>query len=500
MLRHQVKPLSRPSLTRPGATTLLAAALAVHFIALLVAWHFPPALNSDSAEGFRIWHSWRHGAPWNHAVMPDPGNIARDTSVFQAWWSPGQYLLAGPFEWLGLTLGQAIAVGGFVAAVSALLGFERLFRSLGFDPVTAAWAVLALACNWTLTRTYGDYLGGEPALLAVLPWLILLTRRALAAGAAAWLLLPAAFWIGSMAKNSYLPMAAGLIAGFRGARLEWSRPFAAGTLAEGLRWLGWLGLGYLLFWATYLRLGYNPTSAAAPVAWWLAAGTLGGFPATSIFSAGTALGRVFLHPTHPLIADLRWHPVALVLAGLGGLALECGIIRREWSARPVYARLLVGVFAAYTGFFALLLLLQRVPGWEERWFKPAGFLLLPGLIAAIRTARPRFAAWLLGLAVAASCAYGLGALANRARYLHGLHNVGRSGITQHVIAPDALAVLHQLDDTLPPGALVVVPSPEIALELRRVRVMSTDAAMRLPALIAAWHEAGRASDLVVLAN
>src|SRR5207249_1908073 len=133
----------------------------------------PPAMNSDSATGFYVWDCWRAGAPWNHMVVPDAANIARDITLFQAWWTPGQYLVTAPWQLVGMSLGHAIVFGSFIAALSTLAGFLYLYRSFEFCDQTVAWALLAAACNWTLTRPYGDYMGGETALLAVLPWLII---------------------------------------------------------------------------------------------------------------------------------------------------------------------------------------------------------------------------------------------------------------------------------------------------------------------------------------
>lgn len=481
----------------------LAAAFALHLVFLVVAWMYPPAVNSDSATGFLVWESWQRGAAFNHVTVVDPADISRDRTYFQAWWSPGQYLIVAPWQWLGLSLGQAIAVGGFVITALGLWGYARLFLRFGFDRVTCGWAVLAVACNWTLTRTYGDYVGGEPALLAVLPWVALGLRAALAQRWSTWLSIPALCWVGSMAKLSFPPVAAGLIAGFRGEALVRQPLFSATNLRELARWAGWFGLGQLLVWATYLRWGPNPTASHAGEnhpAWWIALPEILAFPVTSVFSLGSLASRIFLHPSQPLLPariDLAW-----LFAGMSlwTVPLLIWILRREWRIRREYARVLVGVLAAYTGFFLLVVALGSATGLEDRYFKPAGFLLLPGIVACVIAAKPRFAAVLLGGALVLSCLYGVAAVANRARHLARLDNVGRRGITHNVVSREGLRVLHALDDSLPRDALIAVPSPEMALELMRVRRLATHAIMMPPEQLAGQPHRGRTPEVIVVVN
>jgi hypothetical protein len=176
------------------------------------------------------------------------------------------------------------------------------------------------------------------------------------------------------------------------------------------------------------------------------------------------------------------------------------VVRREFALRPDYARLLVGVLAAYTAFFALIAILGSNTGMEERYFKPAGFLLLPGIVDCVRSGRPRKMAWIVGAALSVSSLYGVAAVVNRAHYLAALDNVGLRGITQHVISRDALRALHEIDAALPPDSLIVVPSPEIALDVRHARVMSTHAAMTPAAELASSQYRGRVKNLIILAN
>ncbi len=488
---------------RPTLPATFWAAIILHAVFALVGWFVPPSMNSDSATGFYVWDSWRAGAPWNHMIVPDSADLARDASFFQSWWSPGQYLVVAPWQLLGLSLGHAIVIGGFVATLAALLGFWRLYRTYGFGEAPAGWAVLAVACNWTLARTYGDFMGGETALLAVLPWVILAMRRAVEAGTLSWLAIPALYWLGAMAKNSYIPIGAGLIAGLRGLRL-WGRPWlSAPKFTELARWAGWFALGHFLFWFTYLRLGTAPGAdfgGRIHPDWWISAFRVLGFPISAIYSLGNILGRIFLHPSHPLVSDMAalWPLHALVAAAAVGISVW--LLRREFSLRPAWARLVLGVTLANLAFFGLVLLWRDPAGLEERFFKPVAFLFLPALVAVAGGGRPRWLGSLLCAALVVSSLYGVASYANRAHYLAGLANPGFRGTTQNVLSADGLRVLHALDAALPPRSLVVVPSPEMALEVRRVRVLPTHAVMMETAQLSALRYHGRTGNLVVLVD
>lgn len=491
-------------MARPRVRHLaLFIAFALHLALCLTAWRHPPYLNSDSATGFLIWDSMKAGAGWSHLISPSPDNLAVDRSEFVAWWSPGQYLVAGPLEYFGLSLGHAIALGCLLAAVAGLLGYWRLFLALEFPPAVAAWSVLAISTNWTMTRPYGDYLGGEVALLAVLPWLILLLRAALRWRGWAWLAAPLIYWLGCMAKLAFSPVGAGLIVGLN-LPAAWAKrrePAAAAGIL--LRCAAWLALGHLLLWDTFLRRGPNPGTSAGggthpPL--WDAALQLLGRPVSSAFSWGNMIERIFLFPSAPRVSDpLALWPLDAAMA-LASVALIIAVLRRETVLRPAYAGLVLGVLAAMECFYALTVALNLSTGLDDRMFKPLGILLVPGLVAWVGARHRAWAGRLVAAAGAASMLYGAVAAVNRLHTIDRIANVGRQGITQHVVSPAGLAELHRLDDTLPTGSIIFVPSPEIALDVRRTRVISTHAVQMTSELLARQRYQGRVPALVIVVN
>ena len=479
----------------------LAALVVLHAAVALAAWHFGAGMNSDSATGFQLWDNWRAGHPFNHQLAPDPADLARDVSFFQAWWSPGQYLIVAPLQLLGLTLGQSIALGTFFWTGLGLVGWWRLYTVGGFDEPTRLASIVVLGCNWTFLRNYGDYMGGELALLSLAPWLILALWTVAARGSAALLLLsPALVWLGTMAKNTFLPVAAAtlLVARWRWPLLP-VRRLALDLTVIGLA----LALGQGLFWLTFLSHGWHPGS-----------GGLGGlssdaslnlarlvsFPLGGVFSLQNLLGRVFLHPSAPRAAgwtDLA--PLLLVLAVVLG-ALTLWLVRRELALRPAYGRLVAATTLASLAFFALFAVTRDVAGLEERFLRPCSFLLLPAVVAALRAG----GSWLLRAPLLAlafvGTAYGAASGPLRARHIANADNTSSRGVHQAALSRAAFAELRALDQRLPAGSLIVLPSPDAALERFRCRVWATHFEMASTDSVAPQDFTGSVPALLLVAS
>ena len=71
--------------------------------------------------------------PGNHWASPDPQDITKDISTFMSIWSPGQHVVPGVLEALGLSLGHAVIATVAVFSVIGLLGWWVLYRAFGFS-------------------------------------------------------------------------------------------------------------------------------------------------------------------------------------------------------------------------------------------------------------------------------------------------------------------------------------------------------------------------------
>lgn len=90
-----------------------------------------PVIWSDSGWGLLAW-DLRHGLPWNHWASPDPQEIGRDISTFMSTWSPGQHVVPGVLQALGLSLGHAVIATHAIFSVAGLIGWFMLYRAFGF--------------------------------------------------------------------------------------------------------------------------------------------------------------------------------------------------------------------------------------------------------------------------------------------------------------------------------------------------------------------------------
>ena len=134
-------------------------------------------MYSDSAYGFLVWDSMLGGASFNHWILPDFSDIARDQDLFMAVWSPGQYLFAGPLEHWGLGLGAAMNVVTIVFTALGLVGWYRLYRQWKFPATSAVVALAITAGSRHFALPFGIYNGGEVLLFGGMPWFLLLLGR-----------------------------------------------------------------------------------------------------------------------------------------------------------------------------------------------------------------------------------------------------------------------------------------------------------------------------------
>jgi len=156
---------------------VIAAIVALNVAFLASAVVARPKVASDASSGMLVWSSMEHGSRWNRFFEPDPTDIAATRQNFLTWWSPGQYLAVGPLHRIGLSWGAAIVAATFCGTLVGIAGFWRLYLRLGFGQATSAWAAAILAVTWHVTRSFGEFPGGELPLFAASPWLLALILR-----------------------------------------------------------------------------------------------------------------------------------------------------------------------------------------------------------------------------------------------------------------------------------------------------------------------------------
>src|SRR5579872_3983522 len=122
---------------------ITAAIFTIVIILGVLLYITPPSVFPDPANGFRVMQSMESGEPFNHLVSPDQGDIAKNTSEFLSWWSPGQYLVPYGFKLVfGVNTGQASALTITLCQLIGLAGLFAFFKKIGFTPLVSALSLL----------------------------------------------------------------------------------------------------------------------------------------------------------------------------------------------------------------------------------------------------------------------------------------------------------------------------------------------------------------------
>jgi len=191
---------------------------------------------SDSAYGFIVWDGMLRGGGFNNWVQPDFADLSRNMSHFMAVWSPGQYLLVGPLERLGLGLGAAMNIVTTVFTVLGLLGWYRLYRRWAFSATSAVVALAITAGSRHFALPFGIYNGGEVLLFGGMPWFLLLLEDCAALRPVQALALLAGLAALALLKLSGVVFAFAALAAvvvydlWPMSRIQWRRPLTAAAI------------------------------------------------------------------------------------------------------------------------------------------------------------------------------------------------------------------------------------------------------------------------------
>jgi hypothetical protein len=486
----------------PNQRRLIIAIVLVHAALFATALRERPKVDSDASSGMLVWSSMERGARWNRSLEPDPSDIAADRQNFMTWWSPGQYLAVGPLHRAGLSWGAAIATATLICSLIGLLGYWRLYVGLGFNETTSAWAAAVLSVAWVVTRNYGEFPGGELPLFAVAPWLLRCIFRMRPIGWARIVPFAVVYVLGAMTKLSFCVTALAALAGICCIEFR-EAPGGRRLLALGAKASAMVAAAHLLLWAIFLRHGATPANIGAQgQPWWYVLPAVLALPAGSVFGLGSLLGRVFLYPGHALVGNpTMLAPIFWAFAA--AFAAIAWVLARQAQLPSGYGPLLGGMVATYVIVLGILITAGAPISVEDRQFFPVSALLLPAFVEFARSGTSVAFRWAARIGLVFACAYGFAAAVVHAVQLSAISNIGRAGITQHIISPKAMGVLHKLDDldsSVPAGTLVYVPSPEISFELRRARVLSTFDLSLSPEELRRIVRHGRVPLLIVLSN
>ncbi|HWD89981.1 MAG TPA: hypothetical protein VG367_17765 [Mucilaginibacter sp.] len=427
----------------------------------------PPSIFPDPANGFQVMRSMEMGGPFNHLVAPAQDDIAKNTSEFLTWWSPGQYLLPYAFKLLfGVNTGQASVLTILLCQLIGLAGLLAFFKKAGFSPLVSSLSLLFIACQQFFVVPYVFYNGGETLFFAFVGWFLYGCLSIKNPGWQLILFVLLSGWVGFFCKSSMLWMfGAGLL-------FLWIRLSSKKDMREWIKNGIWIAIPAVISVATiylfYLSKGQNPSSATNGLKFtWKTLTFPLASPLLSGFSVDDLAHGLIYHTGKPYFSNTVAIIILLALAILS-VWLICRILNRVTNENY---RMLIKVFYIISIlFFGYAYLRQMSISYEARHFRIIGLLVIPGTIYLIQKSASAYKGiftliW-VGIAVTSIVYMAKGYAYNKDKSAHGV-----SGIAQQTIDQKSLDQVMALDRQNT-NAIFVFVGESLGLEIKHNRVIS----------------------------
>lgn len=433
-----------------------------------------PTMFSDSGWGFTILDSMKRGAEFNYALTPDPKNISSDTASFMTTWSPGQYLVPGFIEHLGLSLGVAIALTTAVFSLLGLIGWYLLYIAFGFPRETAAITCMIIVSSRFFALSFGIYTGGEVLLFGTAPWFMLAVWRSRDLRWSDTPMLLVGMFILFLAKLSGVPLSFAILAGVILSPQEgWSDKETIRRLVIAAVTIGVFSA---LFYFAWLAHGWTAASGGGQIRW---SGLIPflAFAMTSVWAASLSLGDlasfIFLHPSRPLLPTLEWVNLALLPFAFITFALVWKRLKNDHADYRLFVLTVAGTYIAILG---IIIMRGGSISFEERHFRPISLLLLIGVVHVVIQSQKSLFSGLLTIAATGFALYGIMSFIGHARANMRLP-LGVRGVRHAIATTAVLDYLNTIEHSSLDGQrpVVLVPSPEITIELQNTRSFANHA-------------------------
>ncbi len=451
----------------------LAIAAAVLLVYTAVNAAVRPVIWSDSGWGLLWWYA-RDSLPFNYTYVPSHDDLAKDVPMFMAEWSPGQHLLPAAVEALGVDLGLSVIIVVALSSALGLWGWYGLYRAFGFAPEPSAVAVTLVALSRHFSMPFGIYVGGEVLIFAAAPWFLLLVWNLRNLSATAILPVLAGTAVMFFAKLSGMMVACAAIGA--AALCSGDSWFTRRTLLRAVVSGVTIAIVAVVFYVTWYSRGWTAVVSAGSFRWTDFASAVV-FTIGCNWSAALSLGDlgnlILLHPGRQILTS----PVPIACA-FAPLAIATGFVlwRRLRSSYAEYLRFVFCTAAAYGAVMILIWSTGAAVGLEERYFRTTSMLFLVGVVQCFFELRRGIARSAMLAIAALTSAYGLASNAMHVR-TNLQYPLSARGFRHSAANQPVIDFIHALDaDTpYPRSTLIYVPSPEIGLDVRRVRVMAIHA-------------------------
>jgi hypothetical protein len=451
-----------------GYRNIYGSILLLLIMAGITSLVIPPALGTDSAQGFHVLRSMQLGAHFNCLVSPGERDIARNDTTFLTWWSPGQYCVPQAIHIVTrLDPGKSISLAVWLAEFTGFAGFYFFFRKIGFPPMVTAMSLLFIVFQKATLDPFLYYDGGEVLLFSFQGWFlygcVCLPVRSYYT---ILFIVASAFW-GFFLKSSFLWMyGAGLFAMvLKNASPpdRYLKAYLENLLRVSLPAATALAILYLF----YISKGESPVQVSAGFRLTLEAFT---YPLASPVLSGFSLDEMLNGIIVPT-GDSLWisFTIARCLLILGAtLGIIFIFLMAKGPSDRNYRIFLIVFYLAALLFFTHAYLFQYDISMEPRHFRILGILLIPGLVSVVWRSS-RF--WRIGFLVIflAMSVYTTVSSFNGFRIISG-YAIGKLWIAQPDIDQASLNQLLQLDQRQN-NAIFVLVGHAVGLEIRNNRVI-----------------------------
>ncbi|MDP3241411.1 MAG: hypothetical protein Q8M69_13375 [Reyranella sp.] len=433
-----------------------------------------PNMYSDSGWGFVGWYTQDRASAFNNALGLDYANISAEVEGFMTTWTPGQHVLPGLVEKLGMSLGLAIIVVVAIFTVLGLFGWFTLYRAFGFSLQTTSVAVAIVACTRFYNLPFTNYTGGEVLLFGVAPWFVLMAWKLRDLRWFAVLPLLAGTAVMVFAKLNGIIIAAAVVGGAAICGDDaWRRRDTVRKLVVAGVTIGLMGAIFYVSW-------YTRGATAASISTEIHRDGLLfyiSFGVGSLWSSALSLldlsNYLFLNPGRQILQSgdaiaYTFFPLALATYTITWMRLR--------HAYGEYLRFTYSISAATLAFLLLMWLTGASISFEERHFRIPSLLLFVGVVQVFTASR----SWLMRISFAAvaglACLYGVTSFVTRT-IANSHYAMGDRGFRQINASAEAVAFIRTIDLAGPDAkkTLIFLPSPEIALEVRNARSSSNHA-------------------------
>lgn len=433
-----------------------------------------PNMYSDSGWGFLGWYTQDRASSFNHSLGPDHADISREVEAFMSTWTPGQHMLPGLVEDLGMSLGLAIILVVAVFTVLGALGWFVLYRAFGFPLQTSSIALAIIACTRFFNLSFTNYTGGEVLLFGVAPWFILMAWRLRDLRWFAVLPLLVGTAVMVFVKLSGIIIGAAVVGGAAICCDDaWRRRDTIRKLVVAAVTIGLMGAIFYVSW-------YTRGATAASISVEIHRDGLlfyVSFCVASLWSSALSLldlsNYLFLNPGREILKSGDAMAYTFCPLALATYTITWMRLRHTYGE---YLRFTYSISTAILAFLLLMWLTGASINLEERHFRIPSLLLFVGVVQAFTTSR----SWLLRISFAVvaglACLYGVTSFVTRT-VANSHYAMGDRGFRQMNASAEAVAFIRTIDLAGPDAkkTLIFLPSPEIALEVRNARNWSNQA-------------------------